>query len=83
MNSDFATESTEYSQSVYSVFCTDKTVCAGYAQSFAMMCNGSGIDTAVVTSSNHEWNKVKYVAPGIMWIVHGMTRVMVIIIIFL
>ena len=24
-----------------------------------MMCNGSGIDTAVVTSSNHEWNKVK------------------------
>lgn len=59
VNSDFATESTEYSQSVYSVFCTDKTVCAGYAQSFAMMCNGSGIDTAVVTSSNHEWNKVK------------------------
>lgn len=59
VNSDFATESTEYSQSVYSVFCTDKTVCAGYAQSFAMMCNGSEIDTAVVTSSNHEWNKVK------------------------
>lgn len=59
VNNNFSTESTEYSQSAYSVFCTDKTVCAGYAQSFAMMCNGSGIDTAVVTSSNHEWNKVR------------------------
>ena len=27
VNSDFATESTEYSQSVYSVLCTDKTLC--------------------------------------------------------
>lgn len=59
VNNNFSTENTEYSQSAYSVFCTDKTVCAGYAQSFAMMCNGSGIDTAVVTSSNHEWNKVR------------------------
>ena len=59
VNSDFATESTEYSQSVYSVFCTDKTVCAGYAQSFAMMCNGSGIDALAVTSYYHEWNKVR------------------------
>ena len=59
VNSDFATESTEYSQSVYSVFCTDKTVCAGYAQSFAMMCNGSGIDAVAVTSYYHEWNKVR------------------------
>ena len=59
VNNNFSTESTEYSQSVYSVFCMDKTVCAGYAQSFAMMCNSSGIDAVSVTSSNHEWNKVK------------------------
>ena len=59
VNNNFSTESTEYSQSVYSVFCMDKTVCAGYAQSFAMMCNSSGIDAVSVTSSNHEWNKVE------------------------
>ena len=52
-------ENTEYSQSAYSVFCTDDTVCAGYAQAFEMMCNGSGIDAVTVTSSNHEWNKVR------------------------
>lgn len=57
-DSDFD-ENTEYSQSAYSVFCTDLTVCAGYAQSFEMMCNGSGIDAVAVTSSNHEWNKVR------------------------
>lgn len=52
-------ENTQYTQSAYSVFCTDSTVCAGYAQSFEMMCNGSGIDAVAVTSSNHEWNKVR------------------------
>ena len=59
VNSDFATENTEYSQSVYSVLCTNKTVCAGYAQTFEMMCNGTGIDTVAVTSFEHEWNKIK------------------------
>ena len=58
-DNNFKDEDTAYSQSAYSVFCTDLTVCAGYSQAFEMMCNGSGIDTAVVTSSNHEWNKVK------------------------
>ena len=53
VNSDFATENTEYSQSVYSVLCTNKTVCAGYAQTFEMMCNGTGIDTVAVTSFDH------------------------------
>ena len=52
-------EDTQYSQSVYSVFCTDLTVCAGYSQAFEMMCNGSGIDALAVTSSDHEWNKVR------------------------
>lgn len=58
-NTGFANEDKEYSQSAYSVFCTDLTVCAGYAQAFEMMCNGSGIDAVSVTSANHEWNKVR------------------------
>ncbi len=52
-------EDTQYSQSAYSVFCTDLTVCAGYAQAFEMMCNSSDIDALAVTSSDHEWNKVR------------------------
>jgi uncharacterized repeat protein (TIGR02543 family) len=52
-------EDTAYSQSAYSVFCTDLTVCAGYAQAFEMICNGLGIDCIAVTSSNHEWNKIR------------------------
>lgn len=52
-------ENTQYTQSAYSVFCTDLTVCAGYSQAFAMMCNASGIDAVCVTSSSHEWNKVR------------------------
>lgn len=52
-------ENTAYSQSAYSVFCTDKTVCAGYAQAFEMMCNSIGVDCIAVTSDDHEWNKVR------------------------
>lgn len=58
-NNHFKNEDTQYSQSVYSVFCTDLTVCAGYSQAFEMMCNGSGIDAVAVTSADHEWNKVR------------------------
>lgn len=52
-------EDTAYSQTAYSVFCTDLTVCAGYSQAYEMMCNGSGIDAVAVTSLDHEWNKVR------------------------
>lgn len=52
-------EQSLYTQSAYSVFCTDLTVCAGYAQAFEMVCNGAGIDCVAVTSSDHEWNKVR------------------------
>ena len=52
-------EDTLYTQSAYSVFCTDLTVCAGYAQALEMLCNGMGIDCVAVTSYNHEWNKVR------------------------
>lgn len=58
-DNNFKDEDTEYSQSAYSVFCTDLTVCAGYSQAFEMMCNGSGIDAVAVTSYYHEWNKVR------------------------
>lgn len=37
----------------------DKTVCAGYAQTFAVLCNRAGIDAITVTSATHEWNKVR------------------------
>lgn len=52
-------EDTEYSQSAYSVFCTDKTVCAGYSQALSMVLNGAGIDSFSVTSYNHQWNKIR------------------------
>ncbi len=58
LDNDFDEES-EYTQSAYSVFCTDKTVCAGYSQAYAMMCNAVGVDTVAVTSLTHEWNKVR------------------------
>ncbi len=39
-----------------------QTVCAGFAQCFALFMNGEGIDTVVLTSSGtgaHEWNKIR------------------------
>lgn len=54
-----AYETTAYTQSAYSVFCKDLTVCAGYAQTFEMLCNGAGIDCITVTSAEHQWNKVR------------------------
>lgn len=61
---DLIVEKVEYGeskfyQSAYSVFCDDRTVCAGYAKAMEMMCNGSGIEAMSVTSDSHEWNKVR------------------------
>ena len=33
-------------------------MCAGYAEAFALLCNGAGIPTISVTSAEHEWNQV-------------------------
>ncbi len=52
-------EDETFSQSPYSVICLDKTVCAGYADTFCMLCNASGIDTISVTSPGHQWSKVR------------------------
>lgn len=49
----------EYNQVAYSVFCTDSTVCAGYSQAMQLLCNGAGIDCAIVTSKEHEWNIIR------------------------
>ena len=50
--------SSKYNQSSASVFLYGKTVCAGYAEAFELLCNAVGIKTVCVTSSTHEWNKV-------------------------
>ncbi len=39
----------------YGVF-KQKTVCAGYAKTFQMLCNAMGIDTIMTVSSSHAWN---------------------------
>lgn len=51
-------EQNQFTQSAYSVFCMDKTVCAGYTQAFTWLCNGAGMDAFGVTSPGHAWNKV-------------------------
>ena len=54
-------ELVRYNQSCYSVLGQDTryTVCAGYAQTFALLANGLDIDTVAITSYSHEWNKIK------------------------
>lgn len=54
-----AQEEVKYTQSAYSVFCTDTTVCAGYAQALAMVCNGAGVDALAVSGNGHRWNMVR------------------------
>lgn len=58
---EISTEEDErtFSQSVYSVLCENSTVCAGYAETLALLCNGLGVDAATVTSDDHMWNKVR------------------------
>jgi uncharacterized repeat protein (TIGR02543 family) len=46
-------------QSAYSTFILGTTVCAGYAQACELLCNAVGVDAIVVTSADHEWNKVR------------------------
>ena len=56
---DDSTEEAVYAgQSCASVFLTGRSVCAGYSEAFALLCNGVGIPTISVTSAVHEWNQV-------------------------
>ena len=45
-----------YSQSMYSVATTDKTVCAGYAITFSCLANYCGLNNTAVTGSGHAWD---------------------------
>ncbi|MEE1250450.1 MAG: InlB B-repeat-containing protein [Lachnospiraceae bacterium] len=47
-----------YDQSAYSAVIEGKTVCAGYTKMYGILCNGVGIESVGVTSSDHAWNKV-------------------------
>ena len=48
----------KYDQSSYSAIILKESVCAGYTEAFALLCNGAGIDTISVTSNEHEWNEI-------------------------
>lgn len=48
----------KFNQTIYSVLCTDTTVCAGYSQTMMLLMNASGIDCAMAISSTHAWNIV-------------------------
>ncbi|MDO5294205.1 MAG: FN3 associated domain-containing protein [bacterium] len=52
-------KSTALDQSAYSTFIEHKTVCAGYAAAFSILCNAIDIDTTVVTSETHAWNNIR------------------------
>lgn len=54
-------DNTEWSphQSTATAVLTGKSVCAGYSETYAMLCNAIGIPCICITSSSHEWNMVK------------------------
>lgn len=56
---DLSDENAMRNQTIYSVFLTDKTVCAGYSQAMQLLCNAVGIDCIAVTSETHEWNMLR------------------------
>lgn len=59
MQNTWYSDEGSYHQSSAGVLLEGKAVCAGYAEAFEMLCNAVGIETICVTSSSHEWNKVK------------------------
>lgn len=48
-----------YQTSASAVF-IGKTVCAGYSELYALLCNAVGIPCICITSDTHEWNMVNY-----------------------
>lgn len=46
-------------QSAYSALLMGSTVCAGYSMAYEMLCNSVGVDSITMTSSNHQWNKIR------------------------
>lgn len=56
---NFSYQTSAYDQSIYSAVFYNKTVCAGYARVFQIICNASGIDCMTTLSNAHVWNIVK------------------------
>lgn len=52
-------ENGTFSQSIYSVLATGKSVCAGYSLTFELLMNAAGIPTVATFSDVHAWNKIK------------------------
>ncbi len=47
-----------FNQTIYSVLCTDSTVCAGYSQTMMLLMNAAGLDCAMAFSPTHAWNLI-------------------------
>lgn len=58
-NTIYEQKTAKYHQSSAGVLLEGKAVCAGYAETFEMLCNAIGIQSISITSSVHEWNEVK------------------------
>lgn len=53
-------DDSQMSQSCISAVLFERaTVCTGYAQLFALLCNRAGIECVTITSDHHAWNKVR------------------------
>ncbi len=48
-----------YTQSIASALLDDRSVCAGYAELFVLLCRAMDISAISVTSKDHEWSEVK------------------------
>lgn len=54
----------DYDQSIYSVLFEDKSVCAGYAKTFALLMNACNADTIILYSDSHAWNAIQLADSG-------------------
>lgn len=48
-----------FTQSAYSVLKKELALSGGYAETMQLMCEVAGIDAVCVTSTSHQWNKVR------------------------
>lgn len=57
-------------QNIASVFLEGKTVCAGYAAAYNLLCNAVGIDAVTIVGMAHAWNAVRF---GEYWFLTDVT----------
>lgn len=53
-------EDEPFFQSMYSAVLLERTVCAGYSETFCAMMNAVGVDAMVALNDIHAWNVVKF-----------------------